>query len=102
MYSQGVAWYLSQFSEARPDQVAMEKTPKYLVTPGAPAALHAINPAAKIMLIVRDPVVRAISDFIHSFTKGVSRAFLILHFQKPGMIILPSKIILCAFQSASN
>ena len=68
----GVAWYLDQFSNAGPDQVAVEKTPKYFVTPGAPAALHKINPNVKLMLMVRDPVVRAISDFAHSVVMGVS------------------------------
>ncbi|VVC88990.1 unnamed protein product [Leptidea sinapis] len=43
-------------------QVTMEKTPSYWVTKTAPKRVHAMNPAVKLIAVVRDPVTRAIMN----------------------------------------
>ena len=40
-------------------------TSRYYITPGCPEALRTLNPALKVILIVRDPFKRLISDYHH-------------------------------------
>lgn len=44
-------------------QVTMEKTPSYFVTREVPQRVHQMNPNTKLLIVVRDPVTRAISDY---------------------------------------
>ena len=41
----------------------MEKSPSYFVTPEVPERVRAMNASIRLLLIVREPVTRAISDF---------------------------------------
>ena len=50
-------------------QLTMEKTPSYFVTKEAPGRIHKLNPHMKLILVVRDPVTRAISDYTQSLSK---------------------------------
>lgn len=49
--------------EAGPDDLVVEKCPDYLVHPDAPKRAFEHVPNAKIIMIARDPVERAISDY---------------------------------------
>ena len=62
-YQKGLEWYRSQMPLSRADQLTVEKSPSYFVTPEVPERVWAMNPATKLILIVRDPVVRLLSDF---------------------------------------
>jgi hypothetical protein len=53
--------YLELFRDARPDQRAGEASTHYLWWPTAPARIAAVQPAAKIIAILREPAV-----FLHS------------------------------------
>jgi [heparan sulfate]-glucosamine 3-sulfotransferase 3 len=44
-------------------QVTMEKTPSYFVTREVPQRVRQMNPNTKLLIVVRDPVTRAISDY---------------------------------------
>lgn len=44
-------------------QVTMEKTPSYFVTKEVPPRVYQMNSAMKLLVVVRDPVTRAISDY---------------------------------------
>lgn len=44
-------------------QVTMEKTPSYFVTAEAPRRVQHMNPGTKLIVVARDPVTRAISDY---------------------------------------
>ena len=57
------------------DQITVEKTPAYFITPEVPRLLHAMNPEVKLLLVVRDPVTRAISDYVQASTKRPLDAF---------------------------
>ena len=37
----------------------------YFITPGCPEGLKAVNPKMKIIVVVRDPFSRLVSDFYH-------------------------------------
>lgn len=62
-YSQGLDWYRSQMPYSSEDQITIEKTPAYFVTESAPDRIRAMNQTIKLIVIVRDPVVRLISDY---------------------------------------
>lgn len=44
-------------------QITMEKTPSYFVTREVPRRVKHMNPGMKLIVVVRDPVTRAISDY---------------------------------------
>uniref|UniRef100_A0A0K0CTR5 Sulfotransfer_1 domain-containing protein n=1 Tax=Angiostrongylus cantonensis TaxID=6313 RepID=A0A0K0CTR5_ANGCA len=62
-YSKGVEWYRSLMPPSTSDEVIIEKTPGYFTSPIAPRRIYEFNPSMKIILIVRDPTQRTISDF---------------------------------------
>ncbi|XP_073648543.1 heparan sulfate glucosamine 3-O-sulfotransferase 6 isoform X2 [Tursiops truncatus] len=50
-------------------QITMEKTPSYFVTREAPRRIHGMSPATKLIVVVRNPVTRAISDYAQMLSK---------------------------------
>ena len=50
-------------------QLTMEKTPSYFITKEAPGRIRKMNPSIKLILVVRDPVTRAISDYTQARSK---------------------------------
>ncbi|KTG05333.1 hypothetical protein cypCar_00017342 [Cyprinus carpio] len=50
-------------------QITMEKTPSYFVTREAPARIYAMSRDTKLIVVVRDPVTRAISDYTQTLSK---------------------------------
>ncbi|ELV09710.1 Heparan sulfate glucosamine 3-O-sulfotransferase 3A1 [Tupaia chinensis] len=50
-------------------QITMEKTPSYFVTREAPARISAMSKDTKLIVVVRDPVTRAISDYTQTLSK---------------------------------
>ena len=51
------------------DQITMEKTPSYFVTKGVPARIYNMSKTVKLLVVVRDPVTRAISDWTQAASK---------------------------------
>jgi hypothetical protein len=66
----GPAWYRSNFPMVR-GRLTGEASPDYLPHPLAPARAAALVPAAKLLVVLRDPVERAISHYHHSRALGV-------------------------------
>ncbi|XP_037572214.2 heparan sulfate glucosamine 3-O-sulfotransferase 6 [Dermacentor silvarum] len=54
-------------------QMTMEKTPSYLVRERVPARVRAMSPSVKLVLVLRDPVTRAVSDYTQAAAKGRAR-----------------------------
>lgn len=50
-------------------QLTMEKTPSYYVTKEVPARIHTMSKDTKLIVVVRDPVTRAISDYTQTRSK---------------------------------
>lgn len=69
-HHQGEAWYSSHFENAAPQQRCGEITPFYLFHPEAAGRIHALLPQAKLIVLLRDPVERAISHFFHARQRG--------------------------------
>ncbi|XP_037665937.1 heparan sulfate glucosamine 3-O-sulfotransferase 3B1 [Choloepus didactylus] len=68
-YDKGLAWYRDLMPRTLDGQITMEKTPSYFVTREAPARIAAMSRATKLIVVVRDPVTRAISDYTQTLSK---------------------------------
>lgn len=70
-WSKGLDWYAAQFDAAAP--VRGESSPSYTNFPrhsGVAAKLHSVVPDAKLVYLVRDPLERIISQYLHDFSAG--------------------------------
>ena len=70
-FKQGVEFYINQMPISRPGQITIEKSPHYFVTEYVPLRMYMVSPNLKLILIVRDPVSRLISDYTQLDTKKV-------------------------------
>ncbi|XP_078135763.1 heparan sulfate glucosamine 3-O-sulfotransferase 3B1b [Sander vitreus] len=68
-YENGLEWYRELMPKTLEGQITMEKTPSYFVTREAPARISAMSRDTKLIVVVRDPVTRAISDFTQTLSK---------------------------------
>ncbi|XP_068439385.1 heparan sulfate glucosamine 3-O-sulfotransferase 3A1-like [Clinocottus analis] len=68
-YDNGLEWYRELMPKTLEGQITMEKTPSYFVTREAPARIAAMSRATKLIVVVRDPVTRAISDYTQTLSK---------------------------------
>ncbi|XP_048870219.1 heparan sulfate (glucosamine) 3-O-sulfotransferase 3-like [Brienomyrus brachyistius] len=68
-YARGLHWYRSMMPKALDGQIVMEKTPRYFVATETPARIHAMSKEIKLIVVVRDPVTRAISDYTQIISK---------------------------------
>ena len=67
-YDQGPGWYRAHFprrSKLPKGSVTGEASPFYVFHPHTPARSHALVPKAKIILMLRNPVNRALSHYHH-------------------------------------
>ena len=62
-YSLGLEWYRKKMPYSFPDQITIEKTPAYFVSEMAPERAYKMNRGLKLIVVVRDPTERAISDY---------------------------------------
>ncbi|XP_063043964.1 heparan sulfate glucosamine 3-O-sulfotransferase 1 [Engraulis encrasicolus] len=62
-FQRGLPWYLSQMPYAYPGQVTVEKTPAYFTSAKVPERIWRMNPDVKLLLILRDPTERVLSDY---------------------------------------
>lgn len=78
-YHRGLAWYRMQMPPSRSDQLTIEKTPSYFITDTVPGRVRAMSPDVKLVLVLREPCTRAVSDYAQSASKRhrtlVSRTF---------------------------
>ncbi|NXO78086.1 HS3SB sulfotransferase, partial [Sitta europaea] len=68
-YERGLAWYRDLMPRTLEGQITMEKTPSYFVTKEAPARISSMCRGTKLIVVVRDPVTRAISDYTQTLSK---------------------------------
>ena len=64
------SWYLSFFSAAANYQLCGEVTPYYLFHPFCAERIFKLSPGMKIIILLRDPVERAISQYFHAVRHG--------------------------------
>uniref|UniRef100_A0A336MHI9 Heparan sulfate glucosamine 3-O-sulfotransferase 5 n=1 Tax=Culicoides sonorensis TaxID=179676 RepID=A0A336MHI9_CULSO len=77
-YLKGLEWYRKKMPHSFRGQITIEKSPSYFVTPEVPERVKAMNSSIKLLLIVREPVTRAISDYTqlkaHAATAAVPQS----------------------------
>ena len=64
------SWYEQQFERATANQCCGEITPFYLFHPAVPARIHVLLPKVKLIVLLRDPVERALSQVFHARKRG--------------------------------
>lgn len=65
-----ISWYESQFADCTPEMKKGEFSVTYISHPEAAARIHQHYPDVKLLAIVRNPVKRAFSNYLHSIRKG--------------------------------
>ncbi|XP_056285946.1 heparan sulfate glucosamine 3-O-sulfotransferase 2-like [Pseudoliparis swirei] len=68
-YGRGLEWYRGLMPRTLESQLTMEKTPSYFVTKETPQRISAMSRDTKLIVVVRDPVTRAISDYTQTLSK---------------------------------
>ncbi|GFO45828.1 heparan sulfate glucosamine 3-o-sulfotransferase 5-like [Plakobranchus ocellatus] len=58
-------WYVKRMPPSLPDQITIEKSPCYIVEHDAHHRIHAFNSSLKVLVLVRDPVTRLMSEHAH-------------------------------------
>ncbi|XP_017312375.1 heparan sulfate glucosamine 3-O-sulfotransferase 3A1 [Ictalurus punctatus] len=69
-YDKGLEWYRNLMPRTLEGQITMEKTPSYFVTREAPQRIFHMNRNTKLIVVVRDPVTRAVSDYTQTLSKN--------------------------------
>lgn len=72
-YNKEIKWYSSQFNEATDNQKVGEITPHYLFHPKAATRISRDLPEVKLIILLRDPAERAISQMFHARQRGFER-----------------------------
>ncbi|XP_017280780.1 heparan sulfate glucosamine 3-O-sulfotransferase 3B1a [Kryptolebias marmoratus] len=68
-YDKGLEWYRDLMPKSSEGQLTMEKTPSYFVTREVPARIYTMSKETKLIVVVRNPVTRAISDYTQTRSK---------------------------------
>jgi hypothetical protein len=69
-YRRGTAWYRGQFPFRNDGRIAGEASPGYLFHPLAPERVKETVPDAKLIVLLRNPVERALSHYHHEVALG--------------------------------
>jgi hypothetical protein len=73
LYKNGQNWYRRHFSLRRrvnPNLRTFEASPRYLLDPRAPERIYQLIPQVKIIILLRNPIERAISNYYYQKRKG--------------------------------
>lgn len=73
-WKRGVEWYAARFPDGTP--IRGESSPSYSWAarfPRVPLRMHAVVPDARLVYMVRDPVERLISHWVHTVADGTER-----------------------------
>lgn len=62
-YEKGLEWYRQQMPLSYSNQITIEKTPAYIQSNEALKRIHGVNPDAKLIILVRHPLVRVQSHY---------------------------------------
>ncbi|XP_061168239.1 heparan sulfate glucosamine 3-O-sulfotransferase 5-like [Saccostrea echinata] len=62
-YSKGIDWYRRRMPQSFEEQLTIEKSPNYFLDWNTPYRVKMMNSSIKLLLIVRDPLYRAVSDY---------------------------------------
>ena len=72
-FSRGLDWYIRQLPNITEGQMALEKTPGYFHTLGVARRMRTVKNDTKLIMIVRDPVARLVSDYNQFRSNNLAR-----------------------------
>ncbi len=74
-FQYGINWYLSQFPSIsdRPDFITGEATPNYIRFPKAAQKIKSHFPQIKLIVLLRNPIDRAVSWHYHKLNSGMAK-----------------------------
>ncbi len=65
-YEKGLKWYVDQMPLATENDIVLEKSPSYFTSQAAVQRIYDHSKTVKLVLILRNPIDRAVSDYIHN------------------------------------
>lgn len=71
-YMRGLEWYRARMPESTADKLTIEKSPGYFITRNVPERVYSMSKDIKLLVIVRDPTIRAISEYTQLAVKANS------------------------------
>ena len=71
-YERGISWYIKQMPWSRKSQLTLEKCPNYFPSFKAPQRVKLTSKNVKIILLIRNPLSRTISDYFFQKRKGTA------------------------------
>lgn len=73
-WSKGIKWYESNFTPTDETKILGESSPNYSkchVFGGVPKRMYSVLPEARLIYILRDPIERIISHYMHSYHRRI-------------------------------
>ena len=72
-YNKGLQWYRKQMPCSYDKQITVEKSACYFQEPESPGRIHAMNSSVKLIVLVREPISRALAHF--SFSQHIAKRY---------------------------
>lgn len=72
-YDHGLDWYRRHMPFSFQDQITVEKSPAYFITERVPGRIRAMNESIRLLLLVREPVTRVISDYTQLYSNKLRK-----------------------------
>ncbi|XP_059162825.1 heparan sulfate glucosamine 3-O-sulfotransferase 1-like [Physella acuta] len=69
LYKNGLEWYRQEMPASYSNQITIEKSPDYFECPECPRRISAMNKTIKLIILLRDPVERLISQYMQFVDK---------------------------------
>ena len=70
-YDRGSRWYSNCFRDAESHQLCGDITPYYIFHPQAAKRIASLLPSVRLIVLLRDPVERCLSQYFHSYRLGL-------------------------------
>lgn len=75
-YNLGLEWYRKHMPYSYPEQVTIEKSPRYFITEKVPKRIYEMNSTIRLIVVLRNPTTRVLSDYTQVYynklAKGVT------------------------------
>lgn len=72
-YNRGYEWYKEHMPYSYPKQITLEKSPRYFITEKAPERIHQMNSSIKLIVLLRNPTTRVISDYTQVYYNKIAK-----------------------------
>ena len=82
-------------------EMTLEKTPSYFVTKSVPARVHNMSSDLRLIIVLRDPVTRAVSDYTQVSVSGVSNHTPLIVFSPSQLFTLLYYCSICCISTMS-